>query len=148
MKIILEYEAKITDCAPVISFASRHSSFSKDFYVSEGPNKIIEHDLNLNCVDQLRIKFNGKVHSDQGETWLQIHNILIDDINIQHMLFTGKQWPEYNSNFYETESPPDFYCPGTKFFHNGVFNLDIKLPIWKWLLEKTAELATYPDLDA
>jgi len=132
--IRLIYSAEVTECSPKIQISTRHCDSTSIYQVQEGNSNEITSELEVGPVDQLRIKFFDKAHSNNGETWLNIDDIFIDNINIQHVIFKGKQWPLYDENFYNEFSPPDYYSPGAKFFHNGVFELNITTPIWKWLL--------------
>jgi hypothetical protein len=131
--VIVEYEAEITGCTPTLSISTNHNNFTNPKPVKHGTH-LFKEVLDLTVVDRLRIKFTDKVHNSKGETWLHMKNISIDGIDLNHVILSGKQWPQYDNNFHRVHSPPDFYQPGTKFFHNGVYELPIQLPIWKWCL--------------
>jgi len=76
------------------------------------------------------VQFSGKVWDDQHPTWLQMTNIEIDYIELDLIILTGKQYPDYNQIDFDYRSSPSYYCPGTRFDLDGVYELDIHFPIW------------------
>jgi|SaaInlStandDraft_3_1057020.scaffolds.fasta_scaffold58280_3 hypothetical protein len=138
--IIIEYEAEVNGCTPTLNISTTHNNSMKYDVVEHGTHTITQL-INFSVIDKLRIKFANKVHSNSGETWLYIKKISIDGVDLGHTILEGKQWPQYDTQFHNTFNPPDFYQPGTKFFHNGVYELSIQLPIWKWYVNTVEQNA-------
>jgi hypothetical protein len=95
----------------------------------------IECDMEFSSIDALYIRFLGKVHT-VPDTVVKVKQLSVDGIDMQHFLFTGKFYPNYDENFYKECSPPEYYCPGTEFYHNGVFIMPVTTPIWKYIMEQ------------
>lgn len=136
MKIELKFSGSVAGGDPKLKISSRHCDTDQYFLVEHGSFEA-NLDVDLSPVDQLKIKFFDKVHIPDSEhdTSVELKSIVIDDIDLQHFLFAGKFYPCYDENFYKDFSPPDYYQPGTVMYHNGTFELDIKTPIWKFLMD-------------
>ena len=136
MKVELEFVGSVAGGAPKISVYSRHQNPAEHFLVVDGTLSIVV-DIDFAPIDQLCIRFFDKVHIPDStkDTFIELKKISIDDINLQHFLFKGKFYPCYDKNFYCDFSPPDYYQPGSTMYHNGVFELDVKTPIWKFLMD-------------
>jgi hypothetical protein len=135
MKIDLEFDVSIAAGEPKLKIYSQHTDADNYFILEEGVF-CVSTEIDLAPVDQLRIRFYDKVHfSGSKDTVVELKKIKIDGINLQQFLFKGKFYPCYNENFYRDFSPPDYYQPGTKMYHNGVFVMDVKTPIWKFLMD-------------
>jgi hypothetical protein len=135
MKIELEFNVSIAAGEPKLRISNRHIDAAEHFLLKEGVFAVTT-ELNLSPVDQLKIHFYDKIHADGSkDTFIELKKIKVDGINLQQFLFSGKFYPCYNENFYKEFSPPDYYQPGTIMYHNGVFEMDIKTPIWKFLMD-------------
>lgn len=125
----LTYISEITGCVPKISVGTRHERFSHVSEVQPGSGKIIC-DLEFKPVDALLIQFSGKVWDDRYPTWMQITHIEIDHIQLDQIILSGKQYPDYSKISFDHRSSPPYYCPGTRFDLNGIYELEIYFPIW------------------
>jgi hypothetical protein len=136
MKVELEFQGSIAGGEPKLKIYSRHS-YSTDCFLIKNGLFSISIDIDFAPVDQLKIQFFDKIHipNSDKDTFVELKKISIDDINLQHFLFTGKFYPLYDENFYRDFNPPDCYQPGSTMYHNGTFELDIKTPIWKFLMD-------------
>ena len=140
MKIKLDFFGSVAGGNPKIKINTRHSINKNYFTVSDGIFSIND-DIELRPIDEVRIYFYDKIHINNSDkdTYIDLKKIEIDDINLQHFVLKGKYYPSYDENFYREFSPPDFYQPGTTMYHNGVFVLEIKTPIWKFLMDSYYE---------
>lgn len=137
MLVSIHGNCSIASGNPKIIIMSRHDFLNpKTIDLKEG-EFVLDVDLNLYEIDQLRVYFTDKVHSENinKDTWVEITNIIVDEINLQHFIFKGRQYPRYDLNFMKQFNLPKYFCPGTKLYLNGVFEFDIELPIWKFLME-------------
>lgn len=136
MRVELKFHGSVAGGNPKIKVSTRHHETDQYFPVNHGVFSI-DLDVDFAPVDQLNIKFLDKVHitDSKQDTFVELKSIAIDDIDLQHFLFAGKFYPCYDENFYKDFSPPDYYQPGTVMYHNGTFELDIKTPIWKFLMD-------------
>ena len=140
MKVKLKFFGSVAGGDPKIKISTRHFETDQHFLVEQGMFEI-GIDVNFAPVDQLRIKFFDKIHipDSKEDTCVELKSIAVDDIDLQHFLFSGKFYPCYDENFYKDFSPPDYYQPGSMMYHNGTFELDIKTPIWKFLMDSYYE---------
>jgi hypothetical protein len=124
----ITYISEINGCIPKISVGTRFERFS---YVQEvQPNSgKISCNLEFKPIDSLLIQFSDKVWNDLP-TWMQITHIEIDQIQLDQIILSGKQYPDYSKIDFDLRSSPPYYCPGTRFNLNGVYELDIYFPIW------------------
>jgi hypothetical protein len=121
---------------PKIAINSKHNS--TPFYVPcKNGSQTIVTELELGAYDTLQITLLDRDHKTDSDvqTSVEILDLYIDDINLQHLIFTGTLYPKYDLNFAQQHRPPRSYCPGTIFYTNGVFELDIQLPIHKFLVD-------------
>ena len=140
MNVKIIVDAKIHGGNPSIDLYSRHYNKLKyhtnpNTFLLKPGIQTLECDIDFYPVDCLNIKFTGKVHT-VPDTFVKLNKVIIDEIDMQQFLLQGKYFPMYDENFYNEFTPEDFYCPGTDFYHNGVFELQIKTPIWKFMMEK------------
>lgn len=84
-------------------------------------------------VDQIRIYVQ-----DKTEGYIEITNLQVDDIDLQHGIQLGKFYPDYDANYYAEHAPPKYYKPGTQWYHNGEWCLNITKPIWEYMLTNNA----------
>jgi hypothetical protein len=82
---------------------------------------IVNEVLNLGQQDQLRIFVRGIRFGDA----VTIKDIEVGNITLQHYIYQGRQYQPLAKQC---------YCPGTEFQIDGVFELDITLPIWRWIM--------------
>ncbi len=141
MKINVIGTCSVAAGTPKLAIISRHDFLiPKIFNLIEG-NFNLEVDLNLSEFDQIRISLIDKVPAKNyqiKDTWVEISTVIIDGINLQHFVFNATQWPYYDpkdEDFRQKYSLLPYYRPGTKLFLNGVFEMDITFPIWKFLIE-------------
>ena len=130
VKLLLDTEYKKT--APTCSIGS--TTNEKQFTLRE-KTCTIACDLPFLPEDQLYIKFTNK--DDLDDNVIVIKKIYIDGIDLQHFILKGIFTPIYNMDWYNKQSvkPPKTYSPCTELRHNGVWQLGIKKPIWKMMLE-------------
>lgn len=128
-RVEITYISEISGCSPNIAVGTRFEGFSHVQQVQSGSGKIAC-DLDFKPCDALLIRLSDKVWNDQLPTWLQITYIEIDYIQLDQIISLGKQYPDYSKIEYYPQSSPSYYCPGTRFDLNGVYELEIYLPIW------------------
>lgn len=135
IEIVLENE--IVCGNPKISISSKQSTHTITVGCINGTQTIIA-DLELAAYDTIEITLLDRIHNNNSEkqTTVEILDLYIDDINLQHLIFDGVLYPHYDLNFVKQFDPPRSYCPGTKFHNNGVYELDIKLPIHKYIVDR------------
>jgi hypothetical protein len=125
----ITYISEINRCTPKVSVGTRFERFSHVQEIQTGSGKIIC-DLEFKPIDALLIQFSDKVWDDCHPTWMQITHIEIDQIQLDQIILLGKQYPDYSKIDFDRQSSPSYYCPGTRFELNGVYELEIYLPIW------------------
>jgi len=125
----IDYISEINGCTPNISVGTRFERFSHVQEIQTGPGKIIC-DLKFKPFDTLVVGFSGKKWDDPLPTWLHMTNIELDHIRLDSVIMLGKQYPDYDDIDFDHRSSPRYYCPGTRFDLNGVYELEIYLPIW------------------
>ena len=127
--ITILYSSLITECEPKVSVGTRFDGFTHTELLQPGSGKI-ECEINLRPFDNLLIKFFDKVWSSQGDTQFDITAILIDGITLDHIIFKGKQYPDYNLDKFNKQSSQVYWQPGTTFNLHGVYELELSQPIW------------------
>ena len=137
-QVEIDYISEVNGCTPKISVGTRFERFSHVQEVQTGSGKIIC-DLKFKPFDALVVQFSGKSWDNPLPTWLHMTNIKIDNIYLDSILFLGKQYPDYNNIDFDHRSSPLYYCPGTKFNLNGVYELEIYLPIWHFRTKKKSQ---------
>lgn len=138
MKVSIHLLASVASGQPKVKLSSRHDDSNAVIRSLQDGEMLIEADLDLAEIDEIRVTFFDKEPSPNPDkdTFIDIKNLYVDDINLQHFIYDkGVQWPRYDKNFMEQYNPPDFYQPGCKMFLNGVWVIPIHLPIWNYLLE-------------
>lgn len=124
----ITYISEINGCNPNVSVGTRFTRFTHVHEVLAHNGKITC-DLQFNPIDSLLIKFSDKVWTD-SPTWLHITHIEIDHIQLDQIILSGKQYPDYSKIDFDRKSSPPYYCPGTRFELNGVYELELYFPIW------------------
>lgn len=121
---------------PKIMVSSKQSTHAEVVDCVNGTQTIVAR-LPLGAYDTLEIKLIDRQHNNASndQTTVEILDLYIDDINLQHIIFEGTQYPYYDCDFIEKFNPPRYYNPGTIFYNNGVFELDIQLPIHKFVVD-------------
>jgi hypothetical protein len=123
-KIILEIKVQITselaaDHDTCMRIGGRYDP-GTTHQIINGSQWITTNLILGNC-DQLRIAING-LH--WGNT-VKITDIKVGDITLQHYIYQGRQFQPSIEHFYQ---------PGTEFKLDGIYELDITLPIWRWTM--------------
>lgn len=77
--------------------------------------------LILGKCDQLRIAVDGLQWGDN----VKITDIVIGGIALQYYIYQGRQYQPNVDHYYQ---------PGAEFKLNGVYELDVTLPIWRWVM--------------
>jgi len=132
MKIEIQFRSTYKSLPPVCQISSRHTQHNveiqKQFTFTQ--------DFDLKLKDFLHIEFVNKDGIDNNIVY--IDGIKIDDINLQHYIYDGIFYPEYDSNWLEqqTVKPPQTYQPCTELRLKGIWKLSIITPIWKMIMEK------------
>ena len=132
MKIEIGLKADYKRTKPVCRIYSQNSSHQV----------VVEHestftgDFNLDESDTLNIEFMNK--DDLDDNVIHIDQVLVDDINLQHFIYEGEFFPQYEPNWLkkQKESPPGSYKPCTELRLKGIWKLQINTPIWKMIMEK------------
>lgn len=132
MKIEINFKADYERTKPVCRIYSHNSSHQI----------VLEHestfagDFDLEERDTLHIEFINK--DDIDDNVIHIDRVLVDDINLQHFIYEGEFFPQYEPNWLkkQKESPPDSYKPCTELRLKGIWELQINTPIWKMIMEK------------
>lgn len=133
--IELILENNITCGKPKISISSKQNQNRFTIDCKQGTQTILT-ELELSAFDTLQISLGDRKHNPDGEqTTVEILDLYIDNINLQHLIFRGTLYPKYDLNFLLEHKPPRSYCPGTLFYNNGVYELDLKLPIHKFIVD-------------
>jgi hypothetical protein len=123
-KIIFEIKVQITselaaDRNACMRIGCRYDSGTNHQIVT-GSQWITTNLILGNC-DQLRIAVNG-LH--WGDT-VTITDIKVGGITLQHYIYQGRQFQPNVDHFYQ---------PGTEFKLDGIYELDITLPTWRWIM--------------
>lgn len=77
--------------------------------------------LILGKCDQLRIAIDNLQWGDN----VKITDIVIGGIALQYYIYQGRQYQPNVDHYYQ---------PGAEFKLNGVYELDVTLPIWRWVM--------------
>lgn len=151
MRLIVIGNCSVAAGQPKLAITSRHDFLSPKIFSLEDGKFEFELDLRLGEFDQLRISLFDKVPSENykvKDTWVEISTVIVDGINLQHFVFTAKQWPYYDPNekeqFRLKYNLPPYYLPGTKIFLNGTLEMDITIPVWQFLIEAMEKDARIP----
>jgi len=113
-------------------FTTRHSE--KPYCIEYVPGEVtVEFSIDNAPVDQLRILVKNKT-----EGYIQLLKLFVDSIDLQHSIYSGTFYPNYNVNYYQTQHPPESYSPATEWYHNGEWCLDITKPIWEYMVKNYA----------
>ena len=138
--IELIIENNIVCGKPKIVIGSKQNASTQTFDCTEGTQTIVT-DLELSAYDTLEIRLIDREHNhnSDSQTTVEILDLYVDDINLQHLIFDGVMYPQYDINFVETFSPPVNFCPGTVFYNNGVYELSLRLPIYKFIVNRYEE---------
>ena len=139
-KIELVIENDIVCGSPKILVGSKQNVLYQTFACTPGTQTIIG-ELPLFAIDTLQIRVVDREHNhdSQMQTTVEILDLYIDNINLQHLILDGVMYPQYDLNFVENFRPPASFCPGTTFYNNGIYELDIKLPIYQFILDSYEE---------
>ena len=134
MKTEIKFSAFYKDRKPCIDVET--SIDGRKDIILDSSEKTIALDINYKNIDNLKIKFKNKCDNENNS--IKIISLKLDDIDMQHFIYQGKFYPEYNKNWYDqqTNKPPLFYKPGTEMRHNGVWILETKTPIWKMVMDQ------------
>jgi len=128
MKCLIELTG--TASADII-ITSRHGDLTCAHFSSKIQEYIF--DMTDSPVNQIRIKVENK-----SEGMIAIKKLVIDEIDLQHCILKGVFYPDYHPQYFIDVSPPHSYCPGTDWYHNGEWCLDITIPIWEYMLNAYA----------
>ena len=131
MKVKIKFKSEYKNIKPICKIFSKSSS-----YEFEIDNNVFDEDFELQQEDVLNIEFLNKDGVDDNV--VHIDEICIDDINIQHYIYDGEFFPEYDKDWLHKQSttPPSSYKPCTELRLKGIWKLKIKIPIWKMMMEK------------
>ena len=132
MKIEINLNCNFDRTPPICVFRSKHNSREQ---ILQKTN-VVELDFAIEPQDFLSIHFINK--DDRDDNVVIIKKILVDNIDLQHFLLKGKFTPEYNMDWYNNQDPkpPSVYAPCTELRHGGVWEIQLKTPIWKMIMEE------------
>lgn len=124
VKIISDIKIQITskihgDHTPSIRVGCRYDSGT--VHPITAGDQCITTNLILGNCDQLRISVNGLLWGDN----VTITDIIVGGITLQHYIYQGRQYQPDIDHFYQ---------PGTEFKLDGIYELDITLPTWRWIM--------------
>ena len=133
MQIELTLEPTFNNTVPVCNIGT--SNKSMQVTCNKKINKF-ELELPIDTRDKLKIEFINK--DDYDDNVIEIKELTIDGINLQHLIYKGEFRPNYNQDWFskQEKKPPLVYCPCTELRHNGTWHLDISRPIWKMIMEE------------
>lgn len=110
----------LPDSQGYIALGSRFSPRGEFVPIPAGTSQITDLiDLGLN--DQIRIFVRGLTFGDS----VKIKDLVVGGITLQHYIYQGRQ---YNP------TSTDHWQPGTDFDFDGVFELDLTMPVWRWIM--------------
>jgi len=134
MQIELVLEAEFHNTPPICNIRSKYGAAT--FTLLEEKNNLVKSDFDLQEDDFIEIEFHNK--DDHDDNVIKIKKLKIDSIDLQHFIFNGIFTPIYNNEWYEKQNPkpPATYSPCTELRHKGTWKINIKLPIWKFMMEK------------
>lgn len=121
---------------PKISISNRFKKLDNEQHLClDGDQTFISNAI-LSPADSIQITLTDREHVNDStvQTMIQIKEIFIDEINLQHLVLQGVFYPDYDHNFFNEYKPDVSFCPGTQMYTNGVFELQIGLPISKFLI--------------
>lgn len=110
----------LPDSQGYISVGTRFKPAVEYVSIDSGLSQITEL-VELGSNDQLRIFVRGLTFGDS----VKIKDIRVGNITLQHYIYQGRQ---YNPKF------DQFWQPGTDFDFDGVFELDLTMPVWRWIM--------------
>ena len=126
----------IGDQNPCITISNRFSQeFANKFECKNGDQEIVAQ-CNLSPADCIKIQLTDRVHVNDSDiqTTIELKEIFVDDINLQHIILEGIFYPDYDYNFFNEHKPDNRFKPGTKMYTNGVFELEVIQPVSKFLV--------------
>jgi len=132
MQIKLHIDCQFNKTPPVCIFSSMHSEVTKTLKHSN----IISLNFDLQPHDNLQINFTNK--DDIDDNVIMIKKVFVDDINLQHFIYNGVFVPIYNKDWYDEQNPkpPLSYSPCTELRHQGIWKIQIDLPIWNMIMKE------------
>jgi len=132
MQINLTLESTFKNTTPICNIMTNKESVQ--MICSKKTNKF-EIDLAMDTTDKLRIEFINK--DDHDDNVVEIKELSIDGINLQHFIYKGEFRPRYNQDWFSKQEikPPLVYCPCTELRHNGTWQMNISQPIWKMIMQ-------------
>lgn len=134
MKVQIKIKSFYNKTPPKVRISNSNNQYS-EFLLIEKINTV-EADFDFLPNDELSVEFLNK--DDYDDNVVRIEELHIDDINLQHFIFSGVYEPVYNPDWYcqQDPKPPKYFCPGTELRHAGIWRYSIKLPIWKDVMER------------
>lgn len=131
MKVTILFEPHFTNCVPIVNVQT--SVDSQQITVDHAAAYTVE--LSTAHTDLLCVDFVNKC--DVDDNWIEIKKVELDDIDLQHFIFNGRFYPRYNPDWFAKQNPPPpmFYCPGTQIRLGGQWQLPIKTPVYKTVLD-------------
>lgn len=110
----------LPDSQGYIAVGTRYRPHSDFESIASGVSQVSDL-VTLAANDQLRIFVQGLTFGDR----VKIKDIVVGGITLQHYIFQGRQYiPTFDG----------FWKPGTDFDFDGVFELDLSMPIWRWIM--------------
>ena len=134
MQIKLTLNADYKETPPRCRIYSKHSDNQVE--LNNNGSNLVECDFHLDIEDFIKIEFHNK--DDQDDNTIMIQKIVVDGIDLQHFIYGGSFSPIYNKEWFDKQDPkpPLSYCPCTELRHNGTWVMEIKLPIWKMIMNR------------
>lgn len=132
MKIKIFFKSQFKKVVPEVEISTKYNIYKTLL----DNDTIFEKEFNLQQKDTLKINFLNKDGVDDNIIFIE--SIEIDEINLQHYIYDGIFYPEYDQNWLaqQTQTPPTFYKPCTELRLKGTWHLNIQLPVWKMIMEK------------
>ena len=132
IQVKIQFVGTYTHTKPLCKVSSKKNSFD----VNVEKNQTFEEMFDFDNEDYLHIEFVNKDGIDDNV--VEIKSIEIDNIDLQHYIYQGIFYPQYDPNWLQMQKdiPPKFYKPCTQLRLNGVWKFSIITPIWKMIMNK------------
>lgn len=110
----------LPDSQGYIAIGTRYQPYTDFELIKPGVSQVSDL-VSLGANDQIRIFVRGLTFGDS----VKIKDIVVGGITLQHYIYQGRQYiPTFDH----------FWQPGTDFNFDGVFELDITMPAWRWIM--------------
>lgn len=132
MLIEATFKTSFTKTPPKICLSTSLSS--AEFILDMAESKISIDLDTTNSKETIKIEFLNKDYDDDNV--IELVELFVDGINLQHFILLGVFRPNYNPDWLATQKvkPPETFCPGTEMRLNGEWTYNIDFPVWKHIM--------------